>query len=73
MLYTGNVEKTKAVMQELVENDHVSQSLIFNLVTLYELGSDKSKDLKLALADRLAAKDSAPDEPWIRTNSTFKL
>jgi trafficking protein particle complex subunit 12 len=73
MLYTGNVEKTKAVMQELVGNDHVSQSLIFNLATLYELGSDKSKDLKLALADRLAANDSAPDEPWIRANSTFKL
>lgn len=43
------------LLETLVSRGYKSQTLLFNLATTYELCSNRAKDLKLKLAERLAA------------------
>ena len=72
-LYSGQIEKTREIMESLLDQGSSSQSLVLNLATLYELSSDKSRDLKVALAGRVAKQGADSDRGWTKTNADFKL
>jgi trafficking protein particle complex subunit 12 len=72
-LYSGQIVKTKEIMESLVNEGNSFQSLVINLATLYELSSDKSRELKVALAARTAQKDATSGRGWTKTNADFKL
>lgn len=72
-LYAGELNLSKNIMEELI-NDHYSfQTLTVNLATIYDLSSDKSRDFKLALADRIANQQDDLIQPRQFTNADFKL
>ena len=60
------------MLEKLIGQGYKSPALLFNLTTMYELCSDHAKDLKLALAERLAGLDEGP-LGWERTNVDLKL
>ena len=72
-LYSGHIQKTRDIMEDLVNEGYSFQSLVLNLTTLYELSSDKSRELKARLAGRVAEQDATAERGWTRTNADFKL
>ena len=72
-LYSGQIERTGVIMEGLLDEGSSFQSLILNLVTLYELSSDRSRDLKIALAGRVAKQEANSERGWTKTNADFKL
>jgi trafficking protein particle complex subunit 12 len=72
-LYSGQLQKARTLLEELVDAGHSFQSLTVNLATIYELSSDRSKDLKMALAGKIAKQQESVGHAWSRTNVDFKL
>jgi tetratricopeptide (TPR) repeat protein len=72
-LYSGMIAKARDALHGLVDIGESFESLTVNLATLYELSSDRSKDLKLAAAAKIAGyqKDRGIMTPLI--NAAFKL
>jgi tetratricopeptide (TPR) repeat protein len=72
-LYSGMIAKARDALHGLVDIGESFESLTVNLATLYELSSDRSKDLKLAAAAKIAGyqKDRGIITPLI--NAAFKL
>jgi tetratricopeptide (TPR) repeat protein len=62
----------RTVLEGLVDTGQASHTLLFNLSTMYELCTDKSKPLKLRLAERIAEME-ATSQGWEKTNADFKL
>ncbi len=55
-----------------MDKGYSSRTLLFNLSTIYELCAERSKPLKLELAQRVA--DMKPTtRGWERGNADFKL
>ncbi|KAL8669628.1 MAG: hypothetical protein Q9168_005793, partial [Polycauliona sp. 1 TL-2023] len=55
LLYTGHLTETTTLLESLINTNHAFHALTFNLATVYELSSDKSRDRKMQLAERVAA------------------
>jgi trafficking protein particle complex subunit 12 len=72
-LYSGQIEKTRQTMEGLLDEGNSFQSLVINLATLYELSSDRSRELKVALAGRVAQQDANSERGWTKTNVNFKI
>lgn len=72
-LYSGQIERSRDFLDELVNTGESFESLTINLATLYELSSDRSKDLKLAAASRIAAHQKDRNVIPPLTNAAFKL
>ncbi|KAI1383087.1 uncharacterized protein F4822DRAFT_92003 [Hypoxylon trugodes] len=72
LLYTGNMAKAKDVLEGLVDAGQTSHTLLFNLTTMYELCTDRHKNLKLQLAERVASREPS-QQGWEKTNADFKL
>lgn len=72
-LYSGQIQKTREIMEGLLDEGNSFQSLVLNLSTLYELTSDKSRELKLSLAGRIGQQDADTERGWTKTNADFKL
>ncbi|KAI4251657.1 MAG: hypothetical protein L6R42_008299, partial [Xanthoria sp. 1 TBL-2021] len=78
LLYTGHLSQTSQLLEELVNEDHAFYALTFNLATVYELSTDRSRDRKMQLAERVAEglrrKDAEVEGRRIeRSNMNFKL
>lgn len=72
LLYMGQMEEGRGILEGLVDGGQASQTLLFNLSTMYELSTDRAKSLKMRLAERLA--DMEPtSQGWEKTNADFKL
>ncbi|KAI1434460.1 hypothetical protein GGR50DRAFT_695108 [Xylaria sp. CBS 124048] len=74
LLYTGKMPEARDLLEALVGSGQTSHTLLFNLTTMYELCSDRAKNLKLRLAERVA--DLEPrtgGASWEKTNADFKL
>ena len=69
-LYSGHIDRARETLEGLIGGGQSFQSLTFNLATLYELSSDKSRDLKLTLVDRVAETGSGARA---KANINFKL
>jgi trafficking protein particle complex subunit 12 len=72
-LYSGRLKDARRLMEDAVENGEGYGSLTFNLATVYELSSDKSRDLKMSLVSRVASQDGSRMKSWAKTNANFKL
>ncbi|EFX00046.1 hypothetical protein CMQ_7048 [Grosmannia clavigera kw1407] len=72
LLYVGQMQEGRAVLESLVDAGYSSHTLLFNLSTMYELCSDRSKSLKQQLAQRMADRTPSTDG-WERVNADFKL
>lgn len=72
LLYKGAIEEARLVMESLVDDHHSFSTLTVNLATVYDLTSDRAKELKLGLAARIGA---SADKTQRRafTNADFKL
>ena len=72
-LYSGHVEKTAEIMERMIEDGNSAPSLVLNLATLYDLSSEKARDHKMVLANRLSKQRGSKDHNWSMTNTDFKL
>lgn len=62
----------RALLESLVRAGRASHTLLFNLTTMYELCTDRSRALKVELSEKVAAMEQA-GEGWEKTNADFKL
>ncbi|KAM7211302.1 trafficking protein particle complex subunit-like protein [Rhypophila decipiens] len=72
LLYVGRMQEGRELLEGLVDAGRSSRTLLFNLTTMYELCTDKARNLKMKLADKVAAMGETPNG-WERTNADFKL
>lgn len=72
LMYTGRLVEARPLLESLVSEGHSFPSLIFNLSTIYELCTEKSKGLKMDLAAKLAEKEGS-SIGWEKLNADFKL
>ncbi|ROW16706.1 hypothetical protein VPNG_01534 [Cytospora leucostoma] len=72
LLYTGRMEEGREILEGLVADGYASHTLLFNLTTMYELCTDRSKSLKGKLAERVAEMEPTP-RGWEKCNVDFKL
>ena len=69
-LYSGRIQQAAQLLEQLVSNGQSFHSLTINLATIFDLTSDKSRDQKVNLVNKLAS-----SQPKTRTfaNADFKL
>ncbi|KAL2138689.1 hypothetical protein VTI28DRAFT_6362 [Corynascus sepedonium] len=72
LLYVGKMQEGRSLLEQLVDSGRSSHTLLFNLSTMYELCTDKSRVLKARLAEKVAAMGDRA-EGWEKTNADFKL
>jgi hypothetical protein len=60
------------ILEGLVDSGLSSHTLLFNLTTMYELCTDRSKALKGKLAEKVAGMEPTP-RGWEKSNADFKL
>ena len=72
-LYTGRLAEARDLMECAVDDGEGYGSLTFNLATIYELSYEKSRDLKMALADRVASRAGTMLKSRGKLNADFKL
>lgn len=68
----ADAEKARELLEQLVESGRSSRTLLFNLSTMYELCTDRSRALKMRLAEKVAAVGDRT-RGWDKTNADFKL
>jgi trafficking protein particle complex subunit 12 len=61
------------ILENLVdEAGFSSHTLLFNLSAVYELCTERNRQLKLQLAERMAGREPTP-RGWEKSNADFKL
>ncbi|KAF2084946.1 hypothetical protein K490DRAFT_47708, partial [Saccharata proteae CBS 121410] len=74
LLYTGRIAESRETLEKLVEKGDALQAVTFNLATVYELCTERSRERKGELAERVA--ELAPGKTgrvWERRGEDFKL
>ncbi|KAH6888536.1 hypothetical protein B0T10DRAFT_488356 [Thelonectria olida] len=72
LLYLGRIHEGREILEGLVESGLSSHTLLFNLSTMYELCTEKNRNLKFKLTERIAAAEPSATG-WEKTNADFKL
>ena len=72
LIMIANSKQGRALLESLVDSGRSSHTLLFNLTTMYELCTDRSRALKLKLSEKVAAMEERVDG-WEKTNADFKL
>ncbi|KPM37184.1 hypothetical protein AK830_g9392 [Neonectria ditissima] len=72
LLYLGRIQEGREILEGLVNSGLSSHTLLFNLSTMYELCTEKNRNLKIRLTERAAAMETSA-AGWERTNGDFKL
>ncbi|XPS73588.1 hypothetical protein M3J09_005732 [Ascochyta lentis] len=73
LLYTGHISDAKADLTSLIDASPPFYSLLFNLSTVFELCTERNRDHKAVLADKLAARRDGGGVGWERSMVEFKL
>ncbi|CAO2648026.1 Nn.00g089480.m01.CDS01 [Neocucurbitaria sp. VM-36] len=73
LLYTGRIADARDLLSELVDQSPAFHSLVFNLSTVYELCTEKNRDKKLLLAEKLASRRDGGGMGWELGSAEFKL
>lgn len=60
------------MLEKLVDSGFSSHTLLFNLATMYELCTERNRNLKLGLAEKVAKMEPTP-QGWEKINADFKL
>lgn len=71
-LYAGRLNEAKELLQSLVEDHITPKTVLFNLSIAFDLLSDKSRSMKLDLADILAERDGT-SHGWEIAPAVLKL
>lgn len=72
-LYRGEIHKARQLLEELVDQGYSFQTLTVNLATIFDLTSDKSRDLKTSMVSRIASQKQDPSAVRSYANADFKL
>ncbi|TDZ67637.1 Trafficking protein particle complex subunit 12 [Colletotrichum trifolii] len=72
LLYTGKLTEARSRFEDMVGEGYSSHTLLFNLCTTYELCTERNRNLKLRLVDRVAEQDET-SKGWEKNNADFKL
>ena len=72
-LYQGDIQHAKEVLDTLINDDQSFQTLTINLATILDLTTDRSREMKLRLAERVSKQQSPPKQARSYTNADFKL
>ena len=72
LLYKGEIQKARSLMESLIDEHESFSTLTVNLATIHDLTSDQSRELKLALASKIAA-DRQLRQVRSFGNADFKL
>jgi tetratricopeptide (TPR) repeat protein len=72
-LYTGRITSARTQLTELVDRSPPFHSLVFNLSTIYELCTERNRDRKAALAEKLAAREADGVVGYEFASADFKL
>lgn len=72
-MYAGRLKEAHHMMEGMIESGEGYRSLTFNLATVYELSSERSRDLKTNLAARIASQEEmvrkvGPGKIWISSS-----
>ncbi|KAJ5158473.1 uncharacterized protein N7500_008124 [Penicillium coprophilum] len=73
LLYIGQLDESRRLLEAQVSSNHSFGSLIFNLSTVYELCSDSATSMKGQLADMLSKQPAIGQTNLDRPNSDLKL
>ncbi|KAL3428070.1 tetratricopeptide repeat protein 15 [Phlyctema vagabunda] len=73
LIYLGRMDEAKRLLEREIENGFAFHALTFNLSTVYELCTERSRNLKINLAEKVAARDQVKNEGWEKVNMDFKL
>ncbi|KAH7304878.1 hypothetical protein BKA65DRAFT_521267 [Rhexocercosporidium sp. MPI-PUGE-AT-0058] len=79
-LYLGRMDEARKILESLISTSHSFHALTFNLSTIYELCTERSRALKIGLAEKVASMlDSSGADAeearggWEKVNGDFKL
>lgn len=80
-LYLGRMDEARTLLESLISTSHSFHALTFNLSTIYELCTERSRALKIGLAEKVAGMQgggvSGAEERgrvgWEKVNGDFKL
>lgn len=71
--YDGSLTRqARSVFEDMVNTGYSSHTLLFNLSTTYELCTERNRNLKLGLVEKVADLDETP-RGWEKNNADFKL
>lgn len=73
LLYTGHIPDARDVLSELVDNTPPFHSMVFNLSTVFELCTERNRDRKVEIAEKLASRKDGGGVGWERSTGEFKL
>ncbi|KAJ5104063.1 hypothetical protein N7532_004592 [Penicillium argentinense] len=73
LLYTGQLDEARQLLESQISANHSFSSLIFNLSTVYELCSDNAGQLKGQLALNISNQPISGRTNLDRSNADFKL
>ncbi|KAF2111790.1 hypothetical protein BDV96DRAFT_498860 [Lophiotrema nucula] len=73
LLYTGQIAEARNLLTELSDTSPPFHSLIFNLSTIYELCTERNREKKVALSERVAGRKGGEGVGWEVGSADFKL
>ncbi|CAI7583294.1 unnamed protein product [Penicillium viridicatum] len=73
LLYTGQLDESRQLLEAQVSSNHSFGSLVFNLSTVYELCTDRATHMKGQLADTISKHPVIGQTNLDRPNSDLKL
>jgi tetratricopeptide (TPR) repeat protein len=73
LLYTGHIPDARHLLSDLVDKSPPFHSLVFNLSTVFELCTERNRDKKAEIADKLASRKDGGGVGWERSALEFKL
>lgn len=72
-LYTGHISEARELLTSLMDETPPFHSLLFNLSTVFELCTERNRDRKVGLAEKLAARKGDQIVGWEMSTTDFKL
>ncbi|KAG4443406.1 hypothetical protein IFR05_001085 [Cadophora sp. M221] len=76
-LYLGRMDEARTLLESLITTSHSFHALTFNLSTIYELCTERSRALKIGLAEKVAGMSDGGGgtggRGWEKVNGDFKL
>ena len=73
LLYKGEIQAARTILDELVSEGHSFQTLTVNLATIFDLRSDRSRDLKMGVVNGISRNSGKQRSKRAYTNADFKL
>lgn len=73
LLYTGHIPDAKELLSKLVDESPPFHSIVFNLSTVFELCTERNRDKKAEMAEKLASRKDGRGVGWERSTLEFKL